>query len=88
MHLNDSSYVSEMPYILYSGIGAKESETHSIEEFLNITKNASSHYYEMTSLGFEMEYKNYLLPDDFVNFTLEEWIDYSGAAYCESESEL
>ena len=68
-----------MPYIVYSGIGAKESEIHSIEEFLNITKNSSSHYYEMTSLGFDMEYKNYLLPDDFTKFTLEEWIDYSGA---------
>jgi hypothetical protein len=68
-----------MSYIVYSGIGAKESEIHSIEEFLNITKNASSHYYEMTSLGFDMEYKNYLLPDDFTKFTLEEWIDYSGA---------
>jgi hypothetical protein len=35
----------------------------------------------MTSLGFDMEYKNYLLPDDFINFTLEEWTDYSGATY-------
>ena len=58
---------------------------HSIEEFLNIVKNASSHYYEMTSLGFEMEYKNYLLPNDFINFTLEEWIEYSGAIYYNSE---
>ena len=70
-----------MPYILYSGIGAKESEIHSIEEFLNIMKNASLHYYEMTSLGFEMEYKNYLLPDDFIKFTLEEWIEYTGATH-------
>ena len=68
-----------MAFIHYSGIGSKETEIHSIEEFLNITKNASSHYYEMTSLGFDMEYKNYLLPDDFTKFTLEEWIDYSGA---------
>ena len=29
-----------MPYIFYSGIGAKESEIHSIEEFLNIMKHA------------------------------------------------
>ena len=70
-----------MPHIVYSGIGAKESEIHSIEEFLNIAKNASSHYYEMTSLGFEMEYKNYLLPNDFVKFTLTEWIEYTGATY-------
>jgi len=70
-----------MQYIHYSGIGAKETEIHSIEEFLNIMKYASAHYYEMTSLGFEMEYKQYLLPDDFIKFTLDEWIDYSGASY-------
>ena len=40
-----------MPYILYNGVGAKESEIHSIEEFLDIMKNASSHYYVMTSNG-------------------------------------
>ena len=74
-----------MPYIFYSGIGAKESEIHSIEEFLNIMKQASFHYYEMISLGFDMEYKNCLLPDDFINFTLEEWIEYTGATYYNSE---
>jgi hypothetical protein len=74
-----------MPYIVYSGIGAKESEIHSIEEFLTIMKNASFHYYEMSSLGFDMEYKKYLLPDDFIKFTLEEWIDYTGATYYDAE---
>jgi|GEM_PF-6385260 len=74
-----------MPYIVYSGIGAKESEIHSIEEFLNIMKNAAFHYYEMSSLGFDMEYKKYILPADFVKFTLEEWIDYTGATYYDSE---
>jgi len=34
-----------MPYIVYSGIGAKESEIHSIEEFLNIMKNAPATKY-------------------------------------------
>ena len=48
-------------------------------------KNTSFHYYEMTSLGLEMEYKNYLLPDDYIKFTLEEWIEYSGATYYDSE---
>ena len=74
-----------MPYILYDGIGAKESGIHSIEEFLNIMKNAPLHYYEMTSLGFDMKYKNYLLPLGFIQFTLEEWIDYTGAIYHDSE---
>lgn len=54
-----------MPFIQYSGIGAKESEIYSIEEFLNFMKNgASFHYYEMTSLGFDMEYKTYLTDDN------------------------
>jgi len=74
-----------MPYIFYTGIGAKESGIHSIEEFLDIMKNASTHYYEMTSLGFNMEYKNWLLPNDFINFTLEEWMEYTGATYYNSE---
>ena len=74
-----------MPHIVYTGIGAKESEIHSVEEFLNIMKNAPLHYYEMTALGFDMEYKNYLLPLGFMQFTLEEWIEYSGATYYISE---
>jgi hypothetical protein len=76
--------MSKMPFIIYSGIGSNESHIHSIEEFLDIMKHASSHYYEMTSLGFYMEYKTYLLPDDFTKFTLQEWIEYTGAEYRES----
>ena len=77
--------INNMPYIFYSGVGAKESEIHSIEEFLNIMKNASEHYYEMTSFGLDMEYKDYSLPDAFTRFTLEEWIEYSGATYYDSD---
>ena len=73
-----------MPFIHYTGIGAKESGIHSIEEFLNLRQYASQHYYEMKSLGFDMEYKTYLLPDDFIKFTLEEWLDYTGAEYYDS----
>jgi hypothetical protein len=74
-----------MPYIVYTGIGANHSEIHSIEEFLNIMKSAEGHYYEMSSLGFDMEYKNYLLPTDFTKFTLAEWLDYTGAVYYDFE---
>lgn len=74
-----------MPYVVYSGVEANESEIHSIEEFLDIMKNASFHYYEMTSNGINMEYKNYVLPADFTRFTLEDWIEYSGAIYYDSE---
>jgi len=74
-----------MPYIFYNGIGSNSSEIHSVEEFLNIMKHAETHYYEMSFYGFDMEYKNYALPSDFKNFTLEEWLDYSGAVFYDSE---
>jgi len=76
-----------MPYIRYSGIGSNDSEIHSVEEFLNIMKSEDSlkHYYEMSSYGIDMEYKTYILPYDFIKFTLDEWLDYSGAVYYESD---
>ena len=76
-----------MPYIVYNGIGANKTEIHSVEEFLNIMNHPDNnkHYYLMTSFGFDMEYKNRVLPDDFINFTLEEWLDYSGAVYYDYE---
>jgi len=74
-----------MPYIRYSGIGSKESEIHTVDEFLDIMKSeeALKHYFEMTSYGIDMEYKNFVLPKDFLIFTLDEWLDYSGAEYIE-----
>jgi len=76
-----------MPYIRYSGIGSNDSEIHSVEEFLNIMKSEDSlkHYYEMSSYGIDMEYKTYILPYDFIKFTLDEWLDYSGAVYYHSD---
>jgi hypothetical protein len=72
-----------MPYIHYNGIGANKNEIHTVDEFLSIMKSddALKHYYEMSAFGIDMEYKNYTLPSDFLNFTLDEWLDYSGAEY-------
>ena len=86
--MNSFIYITKMAFIHYTGIGCKESAIHSIQEFLDIMKYAPSHYYEMTSLGFDMEYKTYLLPDDFINFTLEEWIDYTGAQYYDNDLQM
>jgi hypothetical protein len=76
-----------MPYIVYSGIGAKESEIHTIEEFLSIvlSKEALEHYYEITHYGIDTSYKNYNLPNDFLNFTIEDWMEYTGAIYYDSD---
>ncbi len=71
-----------MPYtVYYSGIGCNNTGIHTVDEFLNIMKYAPFHYNEMTFLGFNMEYKDYHLPDDFIHFTLDEWLDYTGAVY-------
>jgi len=70
-----------MPYIHYSGEGCNDSQIHTIDEFLNIMTHAPGHYHEMKSLGFYMEYKNYNLPADFDKFTLNDWLDYTGAVY-------
>ena len=72
-----------MHYIYYSGIGCNNLQKHTIDEFLNIMKDAPEHYYEMKNLGFYMEYKDYHLPDDFDKFSLEDWLDYTGAVYHE-----
>ena len=74
-----------MPYIYYTGIGCKESELHTIEEFLEIIKHARQHYFEMTALGFDMEWKNFLLPEEFDKFTLKDWLDYTGAVYYDQD---
>jgi hypothetical protein len=76
-----------MVYIHYSGVGANETEFHSIDEFLNIMKYAPLHYYQMKHYlnEVDMEYKDYSLPDDYSKFTLEEWLEYSGAKYYETE---
>jgi hypothetical protein len=76
-----------MPYIVYSGVGSNKNEIHTTEEFLNImiSSDALEHYYEMSAYGIDMEYKNYLLPDDFSKLTLKDWLDYSGAEYHDGE---
>ncbi len=74
-----------MPYIHYSGIGCNDNEIHTVDEFLNIMSYAPAHYHEMTFLGFNMEYKDYLLPNDFIHFSLDEWLDYTGAVYYSDE---
>lgn len=68
-----------MSLVYYTGVGSKENGFHTPEEFLSITKYASLHYFEMCHLGFDMEYKNFLLPEHFSKFTLEDWVEYVGA---------
>ena len=74
----------------YDGIGADPSGLHSEERFLEIMKTTVEHkkwqkrpednlfnwFYENEC---QLKFKDWVLPDDFCFFSLDDWIDYSGA---------
>ena len=77
-----------MPTILYGGIGAKESGEHSIEEFIEIMNREFTHkdwksciIYQIQGREhhYQLQFKDWYLPDDFVFFTVDDWLEYSGA---------
>ncbi len=72
--------------IYYTGIGANDSGVHSEDDFLNIMAreftnkdwspilalcNGQPHY--------QLTFNDWVLPRDFILFTLNDWIEYSGA---------
>ena len=63
--------------ILYTGIGSNKNGIHEEKEFLKIMEkeivNKKIEYY------FKVQFKDYILPDDFVFFNLNDWIQFSGA---------
>ena len=73
--------------ILYDGIGCNSRGEHTEEEFLKIMsrefthKNWSFILKRITKRDQhdQFVFKNWILPDDFVFFTLTDWIEYSGA---------
>lgn len=76
-----------MVKVLYNGIGASESGFHTVKEFLEImnreftNKNWSIDpvYIILRGNHYQLQYKDWNLPDDFKKFRLSDWIDYSGA---------
>ena len=71
--------------ILYAGIGATK-DLHTKEEFLEIMKKEfterdwnEAYKISPKRVKFQLSYKNWNLPEDFVKFTLEDWLGYSGA---------
>jgi hypothetical protein len=77
--------------IIYTGIGCKSTYRHTETEFLQIMNREFTHKiwrFELDKIPreshYQLQYKDWVLPDDFIFFTLENWIDYVGA---ESENE-
>lgn len=77
--------------ILYSGVGADPSEVHTPERFLEIMNrpkkwqkrpenNIVNWIYENE---IQLKFKDWVLPDDFCFFTLDDWVEYSGATIVE-----
>ena len=67
--------------IYYSGIGCKKDEMHTEQEFLNIMKTHFmwKNWNKEISWSQQLTFKDWVLPDDFIFFTLDDWIEYSGA---------
>jgi hypothetical protein len=72
--------------ILYTGIGCNETGEHTEKEFLNIMRKEFIHKTWRFELNitpreyhYQLQFKDWILPDDFIFFTLLDWIEYSGA---------
>ncbi len=72
--------------VYYSGIGCKDGYKHTVQEFIEIMKNEFQHKSWENELKMfdksdilELNFNDWILPDDFCFFTLEDWIEYSGA---------
>ena len=72
--------------IIYSGIGSNKTREHTENEFLNIMNREFTHKtwrYELEKIPrkshYQLNFKDWILPDDFIFFTLTDWIEYSGA---------
>tara|TARA_B110001454_G_scaffold217567_1_gene243214 strand:- start:570 stop:851 length:282 start_codon:yes stop_codon:yes gene_type:complete len=68
--------------IYYSGIGCKKNEIHTEQEFLDIMKTYFmwKDWNKEVSWSAQLQFKDWVLPDDFIFFTLDDWIEYSGAS--------
>ena len=71
--------------VFYTGFGSNRTGEHSIQEFMNIMNNIFTmrvwtpyereYYYTIP----ELKFRRFKLPEDFITFTIRDWIDYAGA---------
>ena len=76
------------PKILYTGIKANKNGIHTEQEFLNIMNKEFTHKdwnNDPTQWSQQLEFKDWVLPDDFIFFTLNDWIEYAGAGILTDE---
>jgi hypothetical protein len=79
--------------IFYTGLGSNATGEHSIQEFMNIMNNnfilrnwtpyEREYYYTIPALKF----RRFKLPEEFLKFTIHDWINYAGAVILYSGDE-
>ena len=72
--------------IYYTGLGSNKNGEHTEHEFLDIINKEITNKnwkYELSIMpienNYQLNFKDWILPDDFIFFTLTDWIEYSGA---------
>jgi len=68
--------------IFYTGIGAKKNGIHTEQQFLDImNKQFTWKDWNNDNVQWapQLQFKDWVLPDDFIFFTLHDWVEYSGA---------
>ena len=76
-----------MSLIWYTGIGSNSNGIHTVEQFLALMSNAPILYIEnnlVSDSSLNLEFKDFNLPFDFPMFTLEDWMEYTGAEYLDN----
>ena len=69
--------------IFFTGIGANKNGIHTEQEFLDIMNKTITwkdwNNRRIPSWTEQLQFKDWVLPDDFIFFTLKDWVEYSGA---------
>lgn len=71
--------------IFYTGIGCNTNGVHTETEFLNtmnsLFTNKKWDGESKIIFDYQLQFKDFNLPSDFMFFTLSDWVEYSGAEY-------
>ena len=72
--------------IFYTGIGCNPNSFHIKDEFIDIMNREFTYNnwnYELSIIPkkehYQLQFKDFNLPNDFFKFTFNDWIEYSGA---------
>jgi hypothetical protein len=74
-----------MKLVYYTGCGAKRQGRHTTREFLNIMyrefRDKDWNKCSQEDKESRLRYKDFILPDEFQFFTLDDWIYFVGASF-------